>query len=179
MRNVNKYITPIMILFFLLHAFFGTLEYIGLYNKFVHKATILFATLFIILILVHAIFGIIFAIKGYKNINKTKTYYLKANKYFYIKTISGILMIIFIIFHIILFTLININFELAKPLNVPSLIINLLLYISIFIHLIVSIKPMMISLGIDNKIFKIILQSFFTLFFIYLIASNIIYFFEV
>jgi len=175
MRNFNKYITPLMIILFLLHSFFASLEYLGLYNNFIHMSTSIFAIIFSIFVILHAIVGIIFAIKGFKNVNRTKTYYIKANKYYYIKIISGILMIIFIIFHMVLFIQINKNYQLAKTLNIPLLIINIFLYLSMLIHLLVSIKPFMITWGIDNKYLKIGIEIFLILLFIYLLIANIIF----
>lgn len=175
MRKCNNILVRIIIALFLLHALMGSLILLGVSTvSFVPLSLILF-----ILVIVHGILGIISTISALKNGKKTGRWYLRENAAFWTKRISGLAIMLFLVFHIKAYTTsVNGHFFL-KEFTVCGMISQILFILSIFIHLSVSIKSMLIAKGTikfrERTIDWMLVLSVMMLFFV---VTVIIYFIQ-
>lgn len=136
LRKLNGIFTILIILIFIIHAFFSLLSMIGLI-----KYGVIFNKLGIILLFVCAIHIIISVYLSFKErIAKTETF--PPAKVLLIQMISGIVFILFTIIHV--YT--NIFFFSGTHSIIPVILIALVM-ISLSIHLSTSIPHLLFSLG--------------------------------
>ncbi len=145
MRKCNTIITILMLVLFLLHVILGSLAMLRAINVAVYMYII--ATLMALLILIHSIIGIILTIKTIVAIKKAGKHYFKENMLFWIRRISGFAVFIFMFNHMI-------NFVIAfnhETFSIPILLIQILMVVSLIIHLVCNIKPLTIAMGLTDK----------------------------
>lgn len=143
MRKWNNRLARIIIILFLLHAFMGSLILLGFSTvSFVWLSWILFTA-----VIIHGSLGILSTISALKIGRKTKNWYLRKNASFWTKRISGLAIMLLLIFHITAYTT-NVNGHFfLKEFTVWRMLAQILLIAAIFIHLAVSIKSMLIAKG--------------------------------
>lgn len=144
MRKWNNILTRIIILLFLLHGLMGSLLLLGFSTiSCTYLSWILFA-----LVLLHGIIGMVSTVTAIKSGKKSGSWYFGQNIAFWTKRISGIAIMLLLIFHITAYTTtVNGQFFL-KEFTLVRLFSQLLFILAIFIHLAVSIKSMLIARGI-------------------------------
>ena len=143
MRKWNNLLARVIILLFLLHALMGSLMLLGISTITLKPLSWL---LFGVVIL-HGIFGIISTIPSIRTARKTGQWFLKENVAFWTKRISGIAILLLLSLHITAYTTsVNGKFFL-KEFTMCRMIAQILLILSIFIHLMVSIRSMLIAKG--------------------------------
>ena len=148
-------------LLFIDHITFGSLHYLG--TKF-HIAKP-FAMAMFMLVLLHAIVSIIITIKAELVGFKTKARYNSENRQFWLRRVSGVAILIFAVMHVYLMQKNEKGIpRLAKMPKVFNLALPLLI-ISVSIHVIQNIKPLLISMGVRNidkkeKIIKLLMILF-------------------
>ena len=167
MRRWNNILARIIIVLFLLHGLMGSLMLLGISNvSIVYLPWILLAAVGI-----HGILGIISTIPSIKNGIKTGRWYFRENAAFWTKRISGLAILLLLSFHITAYTTsVNGHFFL-KEFTVCGLISQILFGLSIFIHLAVSIRSMLIARGtikfkertIDWMLVLSVMMIFFTI----------------
>ena len=108
--------------------------------------------LLVVLMMVHAIISIIFAILGHKGVEKRKyNGYPKMNKATYFQRASGILMIVFTVLHVLGAT------GVMQPPQLVHVIVPPLFFTLSLAHVSVSASKALITLGIGNtKIVKVV-----------------------
>ncbi len=144
MRKINNILARIIIIIFLLHAFMGSLLLLELSSVSLHKLS----RILVVLVIVHGILGIIATIASVRSGAISGRWYLKQNAAFWTKRISGAAIMLLLIFHVTAFTTsVNGKFFL-KEFTLCSMLLQLVFILSIFIHLAVSIKPMLIAKGV-------------------------------
>lgn len=166
MRRWNNILARIIIVLFLLHGLMGSLMLLGVSNvAIVYLPWILLAAVGI-----HGILGIISTIPSIKSGIKTGHWYFRENAAFWTKRISGLAILLLLSFHITAYTT-NVNGHFfLKEFTVCGLISQILFVVSIFIHLAVSIRSMLIAKGtikfkertIDWMLVLSVMMIFFT-----------------
>lgn len=166
MRRWNNILARIIIVLFLLHGVMGSLMLLGVSNvAIVYLPWILLAAVGI-----HGILGIISTIPSIKSGIKTGYWYFRENAAFWTKRISGLAILLLLSFHITAYTT-NVNGHFfLKEFTVCGLISQILFVVSIFIHLAVSIRSMLIAKGaikfkertIDWMLVLSVMMIFFT-----------------
>ena len=167
MRKWNNLLARVIILLFLFHALMGSLMLLGI-SKISLKplSWILFGT-----VILHGILGIISTIPSFKTAKKTGQLFFKENAAFWIKRISGIAILLLLTLHITAYTTsVNGKFFLQE-FTMGRLAAQVLLILSIFIHLMVSIRSMLIAKGtikfkertVDWMLVLSIMMIFFTI----------------
>lgn len=167
MRKWNNLLARVIILLFLFHALMGSLMLLGI-------STISWkplSWLLLSVVSVHGIFGIISTIPAIKTARKTGKWFFKENAAFWTKRISGIAIMLLLSLHITAYTTsVNGKFFLQE-FTMGRLAAQILLILSIFIHLMVSIRSMLIAKGtikfkertVDWMLVLSIMMIFFTI----------------
>lgn len=167
MRKWNNLLARVIILLFLFHALMGSLMLLG-----ISKVSLKPLSWFLLSVVsVHGILGIIATIPAIKTARKTGQWFFKENAAFWTKRISGIAIMLLLSLHITAYTTsVNGKFFL-KEFTTGRLAAQILLILSIFIHLMVSIKSMLIAKGtikfkertVDWMLILSIMMIFFTI----------------
>lgn len=146
MRKWNAVISTIILAMFLFHAVSGSFQLFGLdldCTVFIKKT----ARILLSLIIIHIVIGFVLTGKTFQAIRKSGASYFKENKLFWIKRISGFAMILFIMFHVFIFMGKNDGAFRLHFFGVLQLASQLLVVISLAIHVVTNIKPLMLALG--------------------------------
>ena len=143
MRKWNNFLVRMILILFLLHALMGSLLLLGL-------STISFAPLSWLLLAavgLHAVFSGIATVHAMQSGKASGKWYLRQNAAFWTKRISGLAILVLLVFHITAYTTRVNGVFFLKEFTAARLITQLLLILSIFVHLAVSIKSMLIAKG--------------------------------
>ena len=166
-----------MLFAFLLHAIFGSLEFVGVWSKTIQTLTMVFAFIFLGLFAVHAAIGMILGYRSIDNIDKTKTPYFRENKTFWIRWFSGVALTFTAIGHVIIFLGLMFNWWLMPNVMTLMLIVDILLGISLLVHLLSSMQSFLIDWGIImNKVASVAIVICVVLLCVYLITSFVIFY---
>ena len=140
----------IMVLF-LIHLIWGSFILIG-FAPGGNQIFRIFAYLLMILVVIHTIIGVILTIKTVLITRRAGVSYKGENRLFYIRRISGFALLIFIGIHVWLLTGITTDTGFRMRLfDMAGLITQLLMVLSLGVHLLCNITPLRIALGIEDK----------------------------
>ena len=146
MRKWNNILSRVIIVLFLLHALMGSLMLLGMSNiSFKPLSWLLFAA-----VAVHGILGVLATVQAVKGGRKSGKWYLRQNAAYWTKRFSGFAILILLCFHISAYTTTVGDAFFLKEFTVGRMTAQLLLLISIFIHLAVSVKSMLIANGVTK-----------------------------
>ncbi len=146
MRKINAVITPVILILFILHGVSGAFNLTGFGNS----LTRIIAWPMAGLIGVHMVFGIILTAQTLQAQNKAGVSYPKENRLFWARRISGFLIMILIGFHVYAFTGVSADHFRLTEFTSVLLGCQILLVISIAVHVISNVKPMLIALGVPK-----------------------------
>lgn len=144
MRKFNGILARIVVALFLIHAVMGCFMLQGRSSVSCFPLTILL----LVTVIVHAILGVIATIKAVRSGSSSGKWYLKQNKVFWIKRISGVSILLLLIFHMSAYVTSSNGVYFLKEFTWMSLVSQLLFVLAIFIHLYVSLEGMLIARGI-------------------------------
>lgn len=146
MRRFNACLTAAIMILFLLHTVLGSFQLIGAGNL---PSKALSHTL-LTLMLVHMVIGIILTAKTIKTQRLAGAAYFKENRLFWARRISGFAIMLFMIFHVSAFgTEVDGTYRL-KSFTAFKLVTQILLVLSVAVHVISNVKPALISFGIKG-----------------------------
>ncbi len=155
MRKLNSIAAILVMILFVIHMVAGGMTLAGMING----GNLILSNLTRLLryaISVHMILSLILTVQTVYAMRKSGVSYGKANRLFWIRRISGFALMFFIIIHVRLFAG-HMNGP-AYRLNLfggPQLISQILMVITLMVHLICNISPLRIALGItDRKNFR-------------------------
>ena len=167
MRKWNNVLARVIIVLFLLHALMGSLMLLG-----ISRISLKPLSWFLLsAVLLHGILGIISTIPAFKTVKKTGQWFFKENAAFWTKRISGIAIMLLLSLHITSYTTsVNGKFFLQE-FTTGKMAAQILLILSIFIHLMVGIRSMLIAKGtikfkertVDWMLVLSIMMIFFTI----------------
>ena len=151
MRKVNAVVTALIMVLFTVHMVRGILVLTGMtagggaiYTALTH--------LLLTLIAVHVVLSVSLTVKTLFTSRRAGVLYLKPNRLFWIRRISGFALMLFLISHILIFR--GTTASGAYRLNLfggAQLATQLLLAASLLVHLIGNISPLRIALGIEDR----------------------------
>ncbi|MBR1748083.1 MAG: hypothetical protein IJ735_07790 [Clostridia bacterium] len=136
MRKLNAIVTASMLLCFVLHAVLGTLKLFGVYDN---GSINIIGYVTLSLCGIHAVVGIFLTAVGVRAIIRSGTHYFRDNMLFWARRISALGVLVMIVFHVC--TAIEIG-------SLPRLITRILLGVSIALHVILNVKPLLLSFGV-------------------------------
>ncbi|MGP1419306.1 MAG: hypothetical protein ACTTJZ_05820 [Sphaerochaetaceae bacterium] len=161
MRKVNAFLGIAIIILLLLHGISGAFQLIGIIpgGNALRQGL---SWLMVSALALHAFIGVKLTIDTLKAIKKSGASYFRENKLFWIRRISGFAIIVFAIYHVCIFMSPDgEDFRLAL-FEGGQLAGSLLLVLSVCLHVLSNIKPLMISFGAD-KARKFIVDILFVL----------------
>ncbi len=156
MRKLNAVLSMGILALFIVHAIAGAFQLSGIIpggSVIMEKI----AQVMVCLIFIHFIIGIKLTADTFTAIKKSGTSYFKENKLFWIRRISGLAVMLFVIFHIMIFLGTNNGAYRLNLFEGIQLASQLLLVLSVAVHVITNIKPLMISFG--AKSYKVFLTD--------------------
>ncbi|MBR1444092.1 MAG: pilus assembly protein PilX [Firmicutes bacterium] len=146
MRKANAVISAVVMVLFIIHGIMGSMTLIGLGH--INFKALSWVMLF--LICVHTVIGIILTAKAVIVWRKTGAGYFKENKLFWARRISGFAIMMFIFFHVTAFSYMNYGVYRLKMFDGAKLITQMLLLLSVAVHVITNVRPMLIAFGIKK-----------------------------
>ena len=175
MRKWNNILARVMIVLFLLHALMGSLMLLGLSNiSFKPLSWLLFAA-----VIAHGILGILATVQAVKSGQNSGKWYVRQNAAYWTKRFSGLAILILLCFHISAYTTTVGGAFFLKEFTFGRMAAQLLLILSIFIHLAVSVKSTLIAKGVvkfkERTVDWMMVLSLMMLFFA---AAVVIYFIQ-
>ena len=146
MRKWNALISMIILVLFLVHAAAGGMQLLGALPGGDRLLT-LAARALMTLIVIHVLIGIRLTADTLKAMKRSGVSYFRENKVFWIRRISGFAVFIFMIFHLLIFSGKNDGVYRLKFFGGMQLATQILLALSTAVHVVTSIKPLMLALG--------------------------------
>ena len=147
MRKWNALNSMGIIVLFLIHAITGGLQLAGIIGGGNPVLKVL-AWIMLVMIAAHVVIGIKLTADSLLACKKAGVSYFKENKLFWTRRISGFATIIFVLLHVILFM--GNTSAGAYRLNLfatPQLVVMIFFVVSVAVHVLTNIKPLMIALG--------------------------------
>ncbi|MBQ7990843.1 MAG: hypothetical protein IJ251_07335 [Oscillospiraceae bacterium] len=146
MRRANTIIAAAILILFIIHGVFGAYQMMGL--GYVNIKWL--AYVMVVLIVVHAVIGFYLSAKTHKIQKKSGVEYKAQNRLFWARRDSGIAIMLFLAVHFISFTHNTDDGARLYRFDTFRLIGNILLVVSVGLHVLTNIRPLMISLGIKK-----------------------------
>lgn len=151
MRKCNAILTVLILLLFLYHLLYGAMELAGM----VRGGSAVFGALsdvLIALIFAHIVIGIILTAQTLKAERQAGVSYVKQNRLFWVRRISGFALFLFMLAHVLIFTGTTTGgVYRLKEFTAFRLATQILLVLSLLLHLCTNITPLKIALGITDK----------------------------
>ena len=150
MRKWNAVISMAIIVLFLIHAIAGGFQLAGIMKG---GSTLLSVMAWVMagLIVIHIVIGTKLTTDTIRAKRHSKVSYSKENKLFIARRISGFAIIIFLLCHVMIFIGNNDNgVYRLHYFGKMQLITQLLLVLSIAVHVITNLKPLFIAFGIRS-----------------------------
>lgn len=171
MRKWNAVLSMGILGLFLIHAVAGALQLAGLLQGGSAVMKIM-AWVMTVLIAVHIVIGCKLTADTMRAIQKSGASYFKENQLFWLRRISGFAIMIFIVCHILLFSGNNAGGVVRLHLfEGAQLVTQILLVLSIAVHVLSNIRPLMLALG--AKRYKTVLLDALVILSALLLASGI------
>lgn len=171
-----------MIILLIIHAVWGAFQLSGIVpgGNIIRKVL---SYILVAAVAVHVVIGIKLTIDTLVEIHRSGASYFRNNLEFWVRRISGLALILFIIYHIIIFTGESGDVFRLQTFGGLQLAAHIMLTVALIIHLVFNIKPLFVALGIaDRKFIKdiaIILTIVLTLcavgFIIYYLRWNVLW----
>lgn len=174
MRKVNTILSVLLILIFAIHGIMGSFMLLGVGSS----AGKVLAWIGAGILLVHTVIGVILTVKTIHASRKSGgDSYLKQNSVFWARRASGLAILILAFFHIGLFGKVNDGVYLLFPFTTVRLFTQLLLIASVFLHLMINIRPLLVSLGVlDFKRRRGDLYLIFSILMLFMAGAVILYY---
>lgn len=146
MRKLNMFVVIAMLVTFLAHGIMGSFKLFGAdANTLKHVAR-----LGVGLVVVHMVIVTILTVKTLYARHKSGAGYFKGNGLFWTRRLSGFAVIIPLVMHLTIFTTTNSDAFRLEVFNTGRLISQILLVVTLLVHVISNIRPLFIGLGIKG-----------------------------
>lgn len=146
MRKFNAVLTAVIMVFFLVHMILGSFQMMGIGGTVASAISWISAGL----VGVHMIIGVKLTVDTLRAQKQAGASYFKENKLFWARRISGFAVMVLLFFHFTAFgKYVEGNYRL-EFFNTGRLVTQILLVITLAVHIISNVRPMMISFGIRS-----------------------------
>lgn len=173
MRKLNVIISHLILVLFIVHGVLGAMTLTGVG----HISPKWIAWTMVALILVHAVIGTIMTVQSLYSMKKTGAPYFKENSLFWARRISGFAVMLFILLHVTAFSYHTYGVYRLKRFTAGKLAVQLMLLLSVAVHIISNIRPLLIGSGVKSlkeRAGDILL--FLSLLLLFMAAAFIIYY---
>ena len=148
MRKLNGILTAVILVLFLIHGIEGVFQMMGLRPASGFMKAI--AWVMMGLIAIHTLIGIKYTADTIQVWRRTGTGYFRENKLFWARRISGFAIMLLLVFHVTAFGDNSGEAYRLAYFGMAKLGCQLLLVLSIAVHVISNVRPMLISFGIRS-----------------------------
>lgn len=145
MRKWNAILSLAALVLLLLHGILGSFQLIGPGSVFRWLPWIA-----LVLVLLHGGLGVKYTIDSLRAWRKTGVGYFRENRLFWARRISGFSVLVFLFFHATAFGTSSNGVYRLQWFTQAKLALQLLLAVSLAVHIITNIRPLMISLGVKG-----------------------------
>ena len=149
MRRFNAVLSMGILLLFIIHMVVGGFQLAGVLAGGSTVMKVL-AYIMLVLIIIHFVIGTKLTVDSLRLIKKSGASYFKENKLFWVRRISGFAIMFFILFHVLIFMGKSGDAYRLSVFEGAQLASQILLVISVAVHVISNVRPMMISFGIKS-----------------------------
>lgn len=146
MRKINGIIAMLVLVLFVIHGILGALNLMNV-------ATVIVKVLshtMLSLIIVHALISAGLTVRSVRTAIQTKTPYFRHNRLFWARRISGILILALVFFHMTAFGYTSGGVFRLTPFDAFRFGVQLLFWLSIAVHIITNVKPVLITFGVKR-----------------------------
>lgn len=150
MRKLNAVLGPLIIILLCIHGIWGAFQLSGIVPGGSTIKTVL-SYVMVAAVALHILIGIKLTVDTLVAARRSGAFYFKNNQEFWIRRISGLAVILFIIYHMAVFMGGNEDIFRLRRFDGVSLAAHILLAVSLIIHLAFNVKPLFIALGIADR----------------------------
>lgn len=173
MRKLNVVVSVALLVIFLIHGIMGSFQLLGVSAS----AGKTLAWIGAGLIVVHTVLSAVLTVRTIRSGKGSGKWYMKQNSLFWTRRISGVVLLVMAFSHVGLFGQMVGDEYILSEFTAGKMIIQILLIASLFIHIFVNVRPMLVSLGVlkykERRIDLFLILSVLLLFFT---VAVIIYF---
>ena len=171
MRKINAVLSMGILVLFLIHAVTGGLQLSGFLSG-GNVVLSVMAWVMLVLIAAHLLIGCKLTADTLRSMKRSGASYFKENQLFWLRRISGFAIMLFIVCHLLIFQTSAEDGAVRLHLFAGvQLVTQLLLVVSIAVHVLSNIRPLMIALG--AKRYKTVLLDVLVILATLLLASGI------
>ena len=175
-RKINAWISICLLVIFIIHGISGGFVLMGMSGG-GNPVLIALTMIMVVLVVIHAVIGVQLTIGTIRRIRRSGTVYMRGNRLFWARRISGLAIMIFLIFHLALFAASSSGVYRLKVFDGAQLIFGLLLAVSVAVHVLTNIKPVAISVGASGvKVYIKDILFVLALVMVFCAAAFIVYF---
>ncbi len=179
MRRVNSILTIIMFILFTVHMVSGAFILLGIVpggNEILAVVSFAFA----LILVIHALIGVKLTIDSLIACKRSGASYFKENRRFWAARISGFAIMLFVFSHMSsLGAKVTDGVPLLERFGVSELVLELLFVLSIAVHVILNVKPQLISLGFKGvKEYAIDILFVLSVLLLFAGAAFVVYYFR-
>lgn len=167
MRKCNTVVSILIIIMFLIHGIAGAFNLFGL-TKGGNQVLKVISYSMLLLIIIHIIIGIKLTIDSIIIGKRSGKFYFRENALFWIRRITGFAMVLLIVCHVHMFTNTGKVFRLNAFREV-QLVLSILLVLTVLVHILTNIRPLLISFGISS--FRIYIKDILLIISIILVVA--------
>lgn len=149
MRKWNAIVCLLILVLLGIHAVGGGFQLMGIIDGGNSVLTYLAWTMGALLV-VHVLFGIKLTIDSIIAGRKSGQFYLRENALFWARRISGIAVLLFVVCHLLIFYVSSSGVYRLHDFGAVQLATQILLVVSLLVHLLTNIRPLLISFGIGG-----------------------------
>ena len=144
MRKWNTILSVLMLLIFMIHGIMGSFMLTGVGSS----AGKILAWIGVVILTAHTVLGVLLTIQSLRASKRSGKKYLKQNGIFWARRASGLAILILLFFHIGLFGEVQNGTYILFPFTTVKMVTQLLFVASLFVHIFINIRPLLVSLGI-------------------------------
>jgi len=145
MRKLNAILTALILVLFLAHAILGGFQLLGVGDT----SLKVLARAAVVLVVIHTAIGVKLTADSLRVWKKTGVSYWRENRLFWARRLSGLAVMVFLIFHMTIFMGSGDVYRL-QWFTTGRLITQILLVVSLAVHVITNVRPMLISFGVKS-----------------------------
>ncbi|MBQ9382689.1 MAG: pilus assembly protein PilX [Ruminiclostridium sp.] len=150
MRKINAVLSIVMLALFLLHIIVGSLQLFGLMPGGSAVMQVL-AWALVSAVAAHIVIGIKLTFDTLSAVKRSGTGHFSENKLFWARRISGFAVMLFMVSHIFVFMGSGSGGSFRLNLfDIPQLVCSLLFVLSLLVHIICNIRPLLLGLGVGK-----------------------------
>ena len=149
MRKANAIISALLLVLFLIHGIAGGFQLLGWLPGGLRVLTVL-ARAMVVLLVLHAAIGIKLTADAVRKGKKSGAFYARENRVYWTRRISGLALMVLIAVHVVVFLDSRGEVYRLTAFGMPQLVGQILMVLCLLVHILINIRPLLISFGIGG-----------------------------